>query len=73
MSQNDEEWKKPRNPLKQRGNRKMDVDAAVGVSGSRYVARLNDDDDDEEIQCQECNAGFHQRWRQNSMRGMVST
>ena len=55
----DAEWKNPRNPVKPRGSRKMDVDAAVGVSGNQFEAPWNDDDD-EEMQCQGCNEGMHQ-------------
>ena len=56
----EEEWKKPRNPVKTGGSRKMDVDAAVGISGNQLDALWNCDDD-EEIRCQECNAEFHRR------------
>jgi hypothetical protein len=61
----DEEWKKPKNPVKPSGNRKMDVDAAAEDSGNRYKALWNDDDDDE-MQCKNCNEGacgmgFHRR------------
>ena len=41
MSQNVEEWKKPKNQVKQSGHLKMDVDAAVGVPGNRYDALWN--------------------------------
>ena len=61
----DAEWKKPRNPWKPSGNRKMDVDAAAEDSGNRYKALWNDEDDDE-MQCKVCNEGacgmgFHRR------------
>ena len=64
------EWKKPRNPAKMSGSRKIDVDAAIGIAGNQFEALWCDDD---EIQSHECNAGFQLRWSPNSIRGMIST
>ena len=50
-------WKKRRNPEKMGGNRRIDVDAAPGISGGHHEALWNEDEDD--IQRQECNDGMH--------------
>ena len=57
-----EEWEKPKNPVKAvRGNRQMDVDAAMKVTRGDFAALWQEDEEEEEIQCHECNMGFHRR------------
>ena len=55
----EDEWTRPRNPVKMSGSRKMDVDAAIGISENQFGALWKGVE--EEIQCQECSAGL--RWR----------
>ena len=51
------ERKKPRRPARTSSNCKMDVDAAAVITGGQHEALQSDED--EEIQRQGCDEGFH--------------